>query len=415
MEPSGNEELDGLLDLVALTKRKFFKEFYLLVAVGYYLFFEFDTAPTRRVRPRFDVEEAYRMHRTIDHDLFKRRYRISDRRFQLIYDTLKWPWEMDHALRQGPHPAVKMLAALRQLVDGSSPFQVSDTYKLSETVAAVSLERFCTDVIENFSSYLKPDWERSLASSKARGYDGYLGSLDCTHIGWHACPRAYNQAHKDRTGHVSLILEAVVDSDLRIIHHYFGMPGGANDLNVLHGSPLLNLIEQDQYPNYEYSLGGETFTQPYILVDGIYPRWKLFARTIANARGEEEHYRRWQEAVRKDVERCFGILKKVFECLSRNSKKRNKELIAKIVTTCLILHNMRVEDKEIHQDDELRLDNLYEVTIPARLRVQTNYLIAQDATMRAAGRRRLRELENKQEHVRLQKALVAWCASKFGG
>ena len=111
-----------------------------------------------------------------------------------VHDSLNWEWKCDPAKRWGPHPAVKMMCALRQLVDGSLPFQVADTYHLSETTAGVCLKEFCKDMIRIHGPvYLQPDFEKSLRSAKIRGYDGYLGSLDCTHIGWHACPRAFAQ------------------------------------------------------------------------------------------------------------------------------------------------------------------------------------------------------------------------------
>ena len=159
-----------------------------------------------------------------------------------------------------------------------------------------ALDRFTKDLVALHSDYLMPDWEKTLKSNKEKGYNGYLGSLDCTHVGWHACPRAYSGSHRDRSGNISLILEALVDSDLRILHHYFGMPGGSNDLNVLHGSPLINSYEDDHYPKYTYTLSNQTFEEPYILVDGIYPKYNVFIRTEPNPRSERDRrYAAWQE------------------------------------------------------------------------------------------------------------------------
>ena len=375
-----------------------------ILLLGYFYFFERDLAPTRRVRPHFDRQLAFEQIRYLDDDVFKRRYRISSERFQFIFDSLGWEQQVDRVGREGPHPAVKMLCAIRQLVDGSMPFQVCDTYKMSETTASRVMKEFCRDMIKFHSDYLKPDWDKSLKAAKLRGINGYLGSPDCTHVGWHACPRAYAQGHKDRNGNISLILEAVCDSDLRIIHNYFGMPGGANDLNVLQGSPLVNLIRDGKYPN---KLGNKLFDTPYIMVDGIYQRWKHFAKTVRNPQGERDcDYAAFQEGVRKDIERCFGILKRCFQFLAGKTQKRSVELITQMVTTCLILQNMRVEDKEIEESDELTLDSVYDRQ-QARQAVLDSVEVLPPSTleMRAEARARMNDLENLRKHTRLQEAL----------
>jgi len=47
----------------------------------------------------------------------------------------------------------------------------------------------------------------------------------------------------------------------------------------------------------------------YYLADGIYPKWAKFVKTITNPHGNKRKYfAEAQEAVRKDVERAFGVL-----------------------------------------------------------------------------------------------------------
>ena len=47
----------------------------------------------------------------------------------------------------------------------------------------------------------------------------------------------------------------------------------------------------------------------YYLADGIYPPWDTFVKTIPSPVGnKKKHFYQAQEAVRKDVERAFGVL-----------------------------------------------------------------------------------------------------------
>ena len=61
------------------------------------------------------------------------------------------------------------------------------------------------------------------------------------------------------------------------------------------------------------------------------PKNSLFAKT--------------QEAVRKDVERVFGVLQARFAVVKSPSNLWDKNKIANIMRACIILHNMIVEDE----------------------------------------------------------------------
>jgi len=51
----------------------------------------------------------------------------------------------------------------------------------------------------------------------------------------------------------------------------------------------------------------------YYLVDGIYPDWLTFLKTIPVPQGPRRKlFAKYQEVVRKDVERAFGVLKSRF-------------------------------------------------------------------------------------------------------
>ena len=64
-------------------------------------------------------------------------------------------------------------------------------------------------------------------------------------------------------------------------------------------------------------MGGEQFNTPYLLVDGVYPNHRRLIKSIPNPGTEgEKQFTGFHVYARKDVERCFGMLKKRFSCLS---------------------------------------------------------------------------------------------------
>uniref|UniRef100_A0A0D3E3B8 Uncharacterized protein n=1 Tax=Brassica oleracea var. oleracea TaxID=109376 RepID=A0A0D3E3B8_BRAOL len=153
-----------------------------------------------------------------------------------------------------------------------------------------------------------------LAETTARKW--IIGSIDCMHWEWKNCPTAWKGMYSRGTGKPTIVLEVVASYDLWIWHAFFGAPGEKNS---------------------------------------------LFAKT--------------QEAVRKDVERAFGVLRARFAVVKNPSKLWDKDKIANIMRACIILHNMIVEDErssftqydvfEFQQGEDV--DDTFSVDMPTNL------------------------------------------------
>jgi hypothetical protein len=166
------------------------------------------------------------------------------------------------------------------------------------------------------------------------------------HVYWNACPKAHAGAYKGKEGRTTIILEAVASQDLWIWHADFGIPGRNIDITVLRRSSLFKeYYTSGKWPTVPYTLNGDPFNMMYLLVDGIYPPWSLLVPAIGQ--GTNPAYNcltRMQEAARKDVERAFGVLQKKFRILVNPVNLWDVESITDMVLTCIILHNMDVEE-----------------------------------------------------------------------
>ena len=91
-----------------------------------------------------------------------------------------------------------------------------------------------------------------------------LGSIDCCKWTWKNCPTAHHGQYQGKEGVAAMTLEAIADDRLWIWHMFFGMPGCANDINVLDASPLSNKMAEGKYPlPVEYVLAGQKRSMPY--------------------------------------------------------------------------------------------------------------------------------------------------------
>ncbi|XP_070664614.1 uncharacterized protein [Malus domestica] len=99
---------------------------------------------------------------------------------------------------------------------------------------------------------------------------------------------------------------------------------------------------------------------PYYLADGIYPRWSTFVKTVPRPRSaKKKHLARCQERCRKDVERCFGILQARSAIVRGVARLFDVESFRSIMMTCIILHNMIVEDEYDYEAvDEYEADTM---------------------------------------------------------
>ena len=84
----------------------------------------------------------------------------------------------------------------------------------------------------------------------------------------------------------------------------------------------------------------------YYLADGIYPSWAILVKKIPRPKGNKNtHFAQCQEVARKDVERAFGVLQKRFAIVRDPTEYWRSKVLWKIMTYCIIFHNMIIEDE----------------------------------------------------------------------
>ena len=193
----------------------------------------------------------------------------------------------------------------------------------------------------------KDDTKKLMAANERRGWPGMLGSIDCMHWNWKNCPKAWQGMYCGKSRDATIVLEAVASEDLWIWHCFFGMPGTLNDINVLQRSHLFARLASGDAPACNYTINGHEYTKGYYLADGIYPPWCTFVKSIKEPKTKKKQceFARVQEAARKDIERAFGVLQSRFAIVRGPARFWDKKTLKNIMTCCVILHNMILEDE----------------------------------------------------------------------
>ena len=296
---------------------------------------------------------------------FKLQFRVSLTTFQYMLESImnsNTPFYNPKPTNKRRHATIeaKLLLPLKTLAYGVPMHCFVDYFNMSNTFAAQCCEEFDNVLIKLFSAeFLRSPTAEDLKSIVAfhqeiYGVPGMFGSLDCTHTDWRSCPVAWQSSYKSaHNGSPSLVLEALGDHHLWVWHFAYGFAGSLNDINVLRESPLMERFISGQFERLEksakvtpYVIGTEMFDSLYVLVDGIYPAYSRFVRAMKRpVTNEEKFFAKWQEACRKDIERVFGVMKRVWKFLAHPIELQGLDKIASRVYACLILHNMNVAER----------------------------------------------------------------------
>ncbi|XP_023743939.1 protein ALP1-like [Lactuca sativa] len=149
-----------------------------------------------------------------------------------------------------------------------------------------------------------------------------------------------------KNGVPTVILEAVVSQDLWFWNAFFGMAWSNNDLNVFQASPLFNNILHGKTLDMSYVSNENEYKYEYYLADGIYPKYATFVKSyLFSADEKRKLFKLAHESTRKDVERTFGVVKQKWRIIKHPARTWNRAKLTAVVTACVILHNMIIEEE----------------------------------------------------------------------
>jgi hypothetical protein len=331
---------------------------------------------SRRERRVFDSRGAHnivRVNLLDDNALYSRDFedffRLSRSRVERMLqdfgnsgDPFYRSFRVDMCGRVGASLEAKVLLPLAAIAYGDAPHSLCLTYQVSPSMAR-KIYRVFLHTIQNIygCEYMRTPTATDLKAictlhRRVHGVSGMLGSLDCMLTKWKNCPMEWQGVFKGREKSMStIVMEAVCDYHLWFWHVCYGNPGSMNDSNVLETSPLLEMLLNRSFVKVEEDSGvvpfyihghDQPFHKTFLLVDGAYPKYCRFVRTInPPITQQEKNFSRWQEGARKDIERAFGVLQCRFKAMSTPIQSLHMAGATNLTACCIILHNMGVSDR----------------------------------------------------------------------
>ena len=201
------------------------------------------------------------------------------------------------------------------------------------------------------------------------GFPGTVCSVDATHVELHACADSSQVKTRGRSGRATMVFEICVSFDRRILHSTTGFPGTVNDKTIAKNDEFLKGLRDNRIGKditwYTYNEKGDTVAHVgylHAICDGGYPPHGNLI--CASSSSSDPKVVRWSNRlgkIRKDVECCFGSLKKRFSMFKTGWNSPDLEMLDDAWLTCCALHNMLLDsDAEsiINQSLEKKMDKV---------------------------------------------------------
>lgn len=298
----------------------------------------------RNFRERTDPFEIY------SEEEFKIRFRFSkvtvNELLYMIGENLEPLTRRNHSISS----KLQLVVALRYFATGTFQAVMGDSVGIHKSTVSRIVRRVSRRIAGLKETLIQmPRTEQEILDVKKGFYavarfPGVIGCIDCTHIQIKSPGGDNAELYRNRKGYFSINTQAVCDSSLRIMNIVARWPGSVHDSTIFNNSRLHADLENGLY-GAGYLLGDRGYPcKPYLLTP--------FTNPILP---DQQAYNRSHIRTRNTIERCFGVIKRRFPCLSLGLRT-SVDTTLTIIVACCVLHNLAINMNDEVPDQEIDYD-----------------------------------------------------------
>ncbi|KAL0417829.1 UNVERIFIED_CONTAM: protein ALP1-like [Sesamum radiatum] len=251
--------------------------------------------------------------------------------------------------------------ALIRLGSGNSLISIGDSFGAHHSTVSQVTWRFVEAIEEKGLQHLQwPSTEQEMTEIKSkfekiRGLPNCCGAIGTTHITMlltSSDPEA--NTWLDRKENHSMILQAIVDPDLRFRNIVTGWPGKMNDSSVLQSSNFFKLCQKGEKLNgKKIHLSKETELTEYIIGDSGFPLlpWLVTPYQGKELSETEAEFNKRLLATNVVAQRALARLKDVWRMIRGDMWRPDKHKLPRFILVCCILHNIIIDMEDEVSDD----------------------------------------------------------------
>ncbi|XP_057449131.1 protein ALP1-like [Lotus japonicus] len=259
----------------------------------------------------------------------------------------------------------QVAVALRRLGSGDSLVLIGGIFGVSNTMVSQITWKFVESMENRGLLHLKwPPTERELIEIKSKfgklqSLPNCCGVVDVTHINMCLASTEPNKdVWLDHENKHSMVLQAIVDPDMRFRDIVTGWPGQMKDWMVFEDSTFHKLCDEGERLNGNIiRLPDGSEIREYIIGDSGYP---LLPYLIVPYKGEEQelsvsqaNFNRRHLETRMVAKRALVMLKEMWGIIQGTMWRPNKHRLSKVILVCCILHNIVIDMGDRVQNEQL--------------------------------------------------------------
>ena len=295
------------------------------------------------------------VNRCFDNHDWLENFRMSRDTFLYLCQELKPAIErQDTVLRRAIPVKQRVAIALWKLATNGEYRTIAHLFGVSRSSVCLIVKDVCQAIVKLLQmKYITiPTGERVKTIvdgfESKWGFPQCVGAIDGSHIPI-ASPQEHPADYYNRKGWHSIILQAVVDHELRFWNINVGWPGRVHDARVFSNSVLFQKAQAGTLlPNLSRSLSG--IDVPLVILgDPAYPLLPWLMKPYvqhSNLSNQNKAFNYRLSRARMVIENAFGRLKGRWRCLLKRNDITTED-IPTVITACCVLHNIC----EVHKDE----------------------------------------------------------------
>ena len=222
------------------------------------------------------------------------------------------------------------------------------------------------DRIDHFISWPSPQeciTTKQKFYRRTRGFPCIAGLIDGSQVPiWGPHPPANEAAYVNRKGFHAINCQVVCDADMKMFSFDARWPGANHDAYILRFSEVYEKFEAGLLPN------------SWLLGDSGYGLSDWLLTPYANPNGDpQERYNAAHKKARCLVERCIGIWKMRWRCLTKPIMFR-PDRASRIMSACAALHNHAIKHRiDLNEAIDVELVNQYQDHVVVNYRANNRF------------------------------------------
>ncbi|KAF3436260.1 hypothetical protein FNV43_RR23352 [Rhamnella rubrinervis] len=249
--------------------------------------------------------------------------------------------------------------ALRRLASGESQVSVGAAFGVGQSTVSQVTWRFIEALEERARHHLKfPDSSR-MEEIKSKleasfGFPNCCGAIDATHIIMTLPTVQTSDDWCDPENNYSMLLQGVVDHEMRFLDIVTGWPGGMTVSRLLKCSGFFKLCDSGERLNGNIrTLSGGTRIREYIVGGVGYPllSWLITPYESNGLSTSMSKFNAMHESARLLAVKAFSQLKGSWRILNKVMWRPDKRKLPSIILVCCLLHNIIIDTGDkLHPD-----------------------------------------------------------------